>query len=143
MSRIQIILPENFQFSTLLPVRITDINYGNHLGNDKVLSYVHEARLQFLNSIGYSELNTGNGGLIMSSAAIQFKEEVFYGDILRISVTAGSFSASGFNLYYLLENDKTGKTVALAQTGMVCYNYDMKKIVRMDEKFRQALENKK
>lgn len=91
MSRIQIILPENFQFSTLLPVRITDINYGNHLGNDKVLSYVHEARLQFLNSIGYSELNTGNGGLIMSSAAIQFKEEVFYGDILRISVTAGSF----------------------------------------------------
>lgn len=140
MSRIQISLPENFRFNTIIKVRITDLNYGNHVGNDKILSYVHEARVQFLNHLGYSELNAGNGGLIMSSAAIQYKEEIFYGNEIKIGVKAADFSSSGFNLYYHLQNNATGKTVAIAQTGMVCFDYGLRKVIRMEENFKKALE---
>jgi len=27
---------------------VADINYGGHLGNDKVLSFIHEARLRYV-----------------------------------------------------------------------------------------------
>ena len=76
MSRIRIQLPENFHFSTEIPIRITDLNYGGHVGNDTILSLIHEARMQFLRSFGYSEMDFGNVSLIMSELAVDFKAEL-------------------------------------------------------------------
>jgi acyl-CoA thioesterase FadM len=81
MARIKIELPEVFPFNCQIPVRITDINYGGHAGNDTVLSIIHEARMQFLQSMGYSEMEFGGVGMIMSDVAIEFKNELFYGDV--------------------------------------------------------------
>ena len=55
MTRIKIELPETYLFSTEIPVRITDLNYGNHLGNDAILSLLHEARVRFLAYYGWTE----------------------------------------------------------------------------------------
>ena len=54
MPRIKIDLPGSFTFITEIPVRITDLNYGGHVGNDTVLSIIHESRMQWLASIGFS-----------------------------------------------------------------------------------------
>ena len=54
MERIKISLPESFKFSTIMKIRITDLNYGGHVGNDSFLSLIHEARQQFLNHFNYS-----------------------------------------------------------------------------------------
>ena len=54
MARIKIAVPPQFTFSTQIPVRITDINYGGHLGNDALLALLHEARVQFLRRYGYT-----------------------------------------------------------------------------------------
>jgi acyl-CoA thioesterase FadM len=70
MERIKINLPEAFSFSTNIPVRITDLNYGGHVGNDAFLSLLHEARMQFLQQFGYSEMNVEGVGLIMSDVGI-------------------------------------------------------------------------
>ena len=48
MARIKLDLPERFPFSTELRVRITDVNYGGHMGNDSLLGLLHEARVRFL-----------------------------------------------------------------------------------------------
>ncbi len=56
MSRIKIEMPEKFIYKTEIPVRITDINYGGHLGNDSLLSIIHEARVRFLKHLEYSEV---------------------------------------------------------------------------------------
>jgi acyl-CoA thioesterase FadM len=84
MSRVKVDLPDKFIFITEIPVRITDINYGGHLGNDSVLSIVHEARLQFLSNMSFSEKDVDGKGIIMVDAAVQYISEGFYGDILKI-----------------------------------------------------------
>src|SRR6478672_8825727 len=124
MARIKLSVPARFSFSTQIPVRITDINYGNHLGNDSVLSILHEARMQYLQSIGYTELSFAGIGLIMSDVAIEFKGEAFYGDILNAFVTAGDISRVGFDLYYKLTKSSNEEVVAIAKTGMICFDYD-------------------
>lgn len=130
MARIKVLLPKHFTFSTHIPVRITDVNYGGHVGNDALLSIIHEARLQFLSHYGYSEMNMEGAGLIMADAAIEFKAEAFYGDTITVSVAANNFTRIGFDLCYKLEKNIKDKTVtvAIAKTGMVCYNYDQKKV---------------
>lgn len=136
MARIKLSLPENFSFSTQIPVRITDINYGNHLGNDAVLGILHEARMQFLKAAGYSELNLAGVGLIMADVAIEFKTEAFYGDVLTAFVAAGDFSKIGFDLYYKLVKSETETVVAIAKTGMVCFDYEKRKVVAVPDEVR-------
>jgi acyl-CoA thioesterase FadM len=55
MARIKIDLPAKFPFSARIPVRITDINFAGHVGNDTILSIVHESRTQFFTHLGYTE----------------------------------------------------------------------------------------
>lgn len=135
MARIKLALPEGFSFSTDIPVRITDINYGGHLGNDSVLALIHEARVRFLNEQGYSELDICGVGLIQSDAVIVFKSEAFYGDVITVDVTIGEFTATGCDFFYLLKNKDTEKEVARAKTGMAFFDYQRKKPVKVPEEF--------
>lgn len=137
MSRIKIELPEQFYFSTAIPIRITDLNYGGHVGNDTVLTLIHEARVQFLKQYGYEELSFEGVSLIMSDAAIEFKAELFYGDIVTAYVIAAHPIRVGFDVFYkLMKNDTV---VAIAKTGMVCYNYSTKKVVSVPAKAKEKL----
>jgi len=133
MPKTKLLLPDHFTFTTDLPVRITDLNYGGHVGNDSVLSLIHEVRVQFLRHHGYTELELAGTGLIMSDVTIEFKHEVFYGETLRASVSAAEFSRVGFDLYYKLEKLSGEKWVPVvhARTGMVSYNYALKKIAAL------------
>lgn len=137
MAGIQIDLPEKFNFSTQIPIRITDLNYGGHVGNDTVLTLLHEARVQFLKNYGYEELNFEGVSLIMSDAAIKFKSELFYGEIVTAFVTAANLSRVGFEVCYKLMKGEV--VVAVAKTVMVCYNYDTKKVVSLPEKAKEKL----
>jgi acyl-CoA thioesterase FadM len=145
MARIKIDLPENFSFSTEIPVRITDINYGGHAGNDTILSLIHEARMQFLQNAGYSELNFEGTSLIMADVGIEFKNELFYGDTVIASVTTGDFAKVSFDIYYKLEKTTrhTGSNekviVAVAKTGMVCFDYEKRKITAVPGKAKETL----
>jgi acyl-CoA thioester hydrolase len=146
MARIRIDLPDNFSFSTEIPVRITDINYGGHAGNDTILSLIHEARMQFLANSGYSELNFEGTSLIMADVGIEFKNELFYGDTVIASVTAGDFAKVSFDIYYKLEKINKGKNekviVAAAKTGMVCFDYEKRKITAVPEQPKEKLTKK-
>jgi len=141
MARVKVDLPEHFTFSAKIPVRITDINYGGHVGNDTILSILHEARVQYLKHYGYTELNFGGTGIIMSDVAIEFKNEVFYEDIIVASVTAAGFSKVAFELYYKLEkqNSSGNALIEVAKTGMVCYDYDAKKIAVVPAEVKDKL----
>ena len=141
MARTKIELPQQFDFSASIPVRITDLNYGGHVGNDTILSIIHEARVQFLKSHGYEELNVEGVGLIMSDVAIEFKSELFYGDIITAYVTTSNFTGVAFDIYYKLQKEIANQVIiiAIAKTGMVCYDYSKKKIVAMPAEAKARL----
>jgi len=129
MERIKVVLPEKFSFSTIIKIRITDLNYGGHVGNDTFLSLAHEARQQFLYYFGYAELNFAGVGLIMVDSAIEYKRELNYGDEVKISVAAENFNKLGFDIYYLLEVSEGNNMIVAGKvkTGMLCYDYSTKK----------------
>jgi acyl-CoA thioester hydrolase len=141
MARIKIELTGQFSFKTAIPTRITDLNYGGHVGNDTILSIIHEARVQFLHHHGYKELDMMGVALIMSDVAIKFRSEVFYGDTINVWVGASEFSRVGFDIFYKLERQTGNKNVvvAVSKTAMVCYNYELKKIVQMPAGAKEKL----
>jgi acyl-CoA thioester hydrolase len=143
MGRVKVKFPaENPLFTTTIPVRVGDLNYGNHVGNDSVLSIVHEARMQFLRSHGYDEMNAGGVSLIMADVMIAYKGESFYGDDLTVKIYAEEIKDHSFDLLYhiaTLRNNQQAD-IAHAKTGMVCFDYNARKIVAMADNLKRLLE---
>lgn len=125
----------------LIPVRISDVNYGNHVGNDAFISIIHEARLQWLRQNGQSEMDFGGTGLIMGDLAIEFKNESFYGDEITASVYAGELSRVSFELFYQLVTNRNNSTLLLAnaKTGMICFDYSTRRPVALSEVAKKIL----
>ena len=137
MARIKIELPSVWTFSADVPVRITDLNYGQHVGNDTMLAYIQEARVQWLRSLGYpSELLVPPVGLILVDLAVRMKSEVAYGDSIRIRMAISEWSKVGFELVYLLEKAGDESEIARATTGLVFFNYDTRRLSPAPEGFR-------
>ena len=144
MARVKIIVPDNKIGSFVIPVIISDVNYGNHVGNDSIVSILHEARVKWLNQYNYTELNIDGIGLIMSDLEIEFKKESFYGDIIEVQLSIGEISSVGFELYYQLNTKRYEEPVilAIAKTGMIFYNYLTKKVTHIPVVFKNLLAQK-
>lgn len=139
MARVKLDIPRgNPVFSTEMPIRVTDLNYGNHLGNDAVLGLVHEARVRMLRSFGYSEMDIGGCGIIMADAMIVYKNEGLYGYDLQVQIYTGEVSRLSFELYYLITTGtgKPGMEIARVKTGIVCFDYRQRRIVPVPEDFK-------
>jgi len=140
--RVKIKFPEHMALRTFqIPVRIGDINYGGHVGNDAILSLMHEARMQLLAEAGFTELRTGGHGLIMADVMIAYRGESFYGDVLDWELFVDDCGPRSFDLLYRASTMRNGAKilVAEAKTGMICYDYEQRKIVEMDPKLKSFL----
>ena len=141
MSKIQINLPDSFQFCTEIKIRITDVNYGGHLGNDSMLSIMQEARIQYLQRLGFQ--HEGNGpdgiGIIIRDVGIVYKKECYYGAILRISISAQEVSRKFCNLYYRIVDSSDDQDVAIAQTKIIFYDYQSQMIRKISEQLYSKL----
>lgn len=135
MTRIRIEPPKQSIFSTNVKVRVTDLNYGNHLGNDALLGLLHEARVCFYTHLGFpDERNIYGAGVIMADAAIQYRSEAFLGDQLTIDIGIGEISRMGYDLIYAVVH-QSGRLIATAKTGMVCFDYSTRKPVGVPAEF--------
>lgn len=129
MTRVKIEFPTSTIFSTELTVRVADINYGGHVGNDTMLSLMQEARTQLYQSLGYeNELSfEGTVGQVIADAALVYKAEAFLGDTLIIQIALGEFTRFGFDLFYLVLRKEDRKEVAKGKTAIVCFDYEKRK----------------
>jgi len=139
MPRITLQMPDRYLFRTEMAVRVSDVNYGGHLGNDSVLSMIHEARVRFLKHYHYTELSIEGVGLIMTDTAIVYRAEGFYGDRVHVDVTVGDFNKHGCDFYYLLSNKEGDVELARAKTGIVFFDYQARKVVDVPDAFRDTL----
>ena len=129
MARVELTLPDKFIFEAHLTVRASDLNYGNHVGNDRILTLMQEARILFYQSLGFkNEMSfEGNVGHVIADAVVVYKSEAFLGDELKIEIATTDWSKYGFDIYYRITNQHN-KEVARGKTGVVCFDFEKRKV---------------
>ncbi len=138
MARLRLDLPATFPFQLELPVRITDLNYGQHVGNDTVLAFLHEARVGFLAAHGYREDDVAGCGMIMLDASVVYRRQMFHGDRLRVEVAVVEVTRTGCEMVYRITREGDGQVTAEARTGMAFYDYAAEKVCRTPAGFRET-----
>lgn len=127
-------------FTTTLTVRVGDINYGGHLGHDRLITLLHQARCDFLQTLGLSEADCAGVALIMRRLEVDYLAEAFLGDVLTVAVWVTALRGTRFSLHYRVS--KGEQTVATANTLMVCFDYQARKVCAVPDgaadKLREA-----
>lgn len=137
LNRVKIKLEGRKVFTTEITLSVNDMNYGNHMGNERILTLAHEARLRFLSSIDANELDCLGQSLIMADAMIQYRGEGFRGDVVTIDVYLTGTHERGFDLLYeMLVGERP---LARAKSGMVFFDYEKRKVAPAPQKWLDYL----
>jgi 4-hydroxybenzoyl-CoA thioesterase len=144
MARIKLGFPEPMIYSTDLHVRVDDINYGGHVGNDRFLTLIQEARLRLFRDLGYKDEASiqDKTGIIVTDAAVVYKSELFLGDKVQIDISISYRNKYGFDFFYRINNLMNNKISAIIKTGVVGYDYGKSKVVPFPEEFFERLKNR-
>ena len=136
MARIKLIPLDHYQHVYETAVEVTDLNYGNHLGNDALVGIIHRARVHFLHWLGASENNLGDGktGILLGDLIVNYKGESFLFDKLGVESSIGEVRSKGFRMFHRITAAQ-GKLIALAETGIIAFNYHERKVARIPESF--------
>lgn len=122
-------------------VRVSDINYGGHMGNEVALIIFQQARIELFKSIGFSEMNVGDGvATIQKNAQVEYLGECHLGDRLKVRIVNIDLKRSNINIFYEVYSDE--KTVLTGSTLIVAYRYSERKIGRFSEEFLRKIEEK-
>jgi acyl-CoA thioesterase FadM len=141
MARLQLSFPEDqYCYTTLLTVRVTDINAGNHLGNDSMISMISEARARFLFEFGVQEAERDGTGIIVTDLATTYRAEAHARDQLLFEVGVMDFNKYGGDVIFRITRPKDRKLVAMAKQGFVFYNYKTSQVVVMPDEFKAKFE---
>jgi len=116
-----------------LKVRISDINYGNHVGHETFFSFFQEARIAYLDQFGFSEFDIGGCGIMVSEANCKYRHELSFGDDVRVQCRVSGLKTRTFTMDYRILRGVD--TCAYGFTTILCIDYVNKKIVRLPQAF--------
>ena len=116
-----------------------DLNYGNHVGNERALLFFQWTRESFLRQNNLSETNIGDGsGFIQVEATVQYKKQLFLDQKIEVRIT--KIEIKGLEIIFEYEI-YTGKELAITGTATVlAYNYEEQKIKKIPAKFKEIVK---
>lgn len=124
-------------FSQKFNLSIRDINYANHMDHLALLNYLHEVRVRFLRSQGYSELDVdGQGsGLVVASLSCNYRKECFYGEEIEVRLELQQQSKTRLAIVYTVV--KEGNVIVANAEIRVAFLSKARKIITIPEYLQQ------
>jgi len=142
MPRVTLKERSSYEFHYPIKVQVRDLNYAGHLGNDVLIGILQDARANLFNDLGCKELDLGDGktGIIIADLAVNFKSEGFLFDELRVDSHISEFTEKSFRIYYRIMNVKNNSIIALAETGLIAFDYKTREVTKVPEILKRALD---
>ncbi len=126
-----------YRFSIPLTVRVGDLNYGNHVGYQHYFSYFQEARVAYLKQFGFSEMDIGGSGMIISTAECRYKKELLLGDEITVWCRVNQIRRKAFIMEYRIERDR--EICGEGTTTNFCFDYERRRPVALPDSFVEQI----
>ena len=124
-----------------LEVRFRDCDPMGHVNNAVYLTYLEQARLNHWRSLwgfGTPQLPPGRPGVILERVECDYKRPATYGETLDVRLNVAEIGRSSFRYDYEIV-DGEGRTVLIAKTVQVMYDYTAGKPTAIPDDIRTLL----
>jgi len=139
MPHIKLREQSGYEFTYRFTIQAVHINYRGHLGHDSIVQILKEARANMFRALGISELDLGDGktGVITGNAVVNYKSQGYIYQTLQVESQVGEIGPDVFTVFQRIKRD--GHLVALAEAGLVGFDYKTRTTAPIPETFNQAL----
>lgn len=122
-----------------LTVRVTDMNYGRHLGHDTVVSLLHEARVHAFSALALSEWDMHGYPSVVADLAVQYQREARWPDALTIETAVPEPQGKALTVYQRILQRDGEHIVATARVNQLLIDTNSGRPVAIPEPIKQAL----
>ena len=130
----------DFKFFHPIEVRFGDLDPQGHVNNAKYLTYMEQARTQYVRRLGiWPGGSFQDLGVILADAHLTFRAQITFGQTVRVGVRVASIGNKSFIMEYLLEDPAGGKELARAETVQVAFDYRSGKSIPVPPAWREAI----
>lgn len=124
-----------------LTVRVTDMNYGRHLGHDALVSLLHEARIQAFAALDLPEWDMHGHPSVVADLAIQYQSEARWPDPLVIETAVPDPQGKALTIYQRIYHADSQQIVATARVNQLLIDLATGRPAEVPEQVKQALAN--
>lgn len=128
-----------FVFETVMRVRNTEIDAGQHLTLEALTALLAEARAQFLYSKGIKDIDADYQGLIIDNLQLSFNSRVRAREELLFEVGLEQLTDEGGEMAIKITRMSDGSLVAKARQHFVNYDYRLNKVTTINSMLKEAL----
>ncbi|WP_417864126.1 acyl-CoA thioesterase [Vreelandella venusta] len=122
-----------------LTVRVTDMNYGRHLGHDALVSLLHEARVHAFAALGFPEWDIKGYPSVVADLAVQYQSEARWPDALVIETAVLEPQGKALTVYQRICQATTNKVVATARVNQLLLDLSSGRPVKVPDDVAQAI----
>lgn len=122
-----------------LTVRVTDMNYGRHLGHDALVSLLHEARAQAFAALDLPEWDMHGYPSLVVDLAVQYQSEARWPEALIIETAVPEPQGKSLTVYQCVLTRDDKRIVATARVNQLLIDLKAGRPVEVPVQVKQAL----
>ena len=128
--------------SQIFRIRYTETDQMGFAHHSHYLNYFEMARIEWLNSIGFSYAELERSGTVMpvASAEVNFKSPALFDDPLRIILTIDKIPRASIKIDYVIIN-KSEKEIANGSTTLAFLNRETNRPIRRPQALLEIIES--
>jgi acyl-CoA thioester hydrolase len=131
---------DEYRFTHPVEVRYGDLDPQGHLNNAKYLTYIEQARINYLCHL---ELWDGGSfmdiGIILADAQITFRASIQFGQPVNVGVRISRMGNKSLTMEYTLAHRDNGEIFATARIIQVAYDYYLGKTITIPDEWRDRI----
>lgn len=129
-----------FNFCLPIEVRYGDLDPQGHVNNAKYLTYMEQARIEYIHQSGLWEGDSFQDiGIILADAHITFQASIHYGQQVRVGVRVSHLGNKSMTMEYRLEDAQSGEGLASGSTTVVAYDYRAQETIPIPDRWRKTI----
>ena len=113
-----------FRFYHPIEVRYGDLDSQGHVNNAKYLTYMEQARINYVKSLGlWPGGSFMDVGIILADAQVTFLAPIQFGSPLQVGARITRLGNKSLTMEYRLEDRENSQQYATGSTVLVAYDY--------------------
>ncbi len=131
---------DDFRFYHPIEVRYGDLDPQGHLNNAKYLTYLEQARIQYLRRLGLWDGGSFlDLGIILADVHLTYHVPVHFGQPVRVGVRTVRLGHKSIHMEFCLEDAASSQKLASGSTVSVAYDYRSRQTIPVPENWRKAI----
>jgi acyl-CoA thioester hydrolase len=134
--------PQNYRYSTFIPIRYGDMDTLGHVNNAKYLTYLEQSRISYIRDRGMWDGSLSAQGLIIARIEIDYRAPISMDDGQAVVWTRVSrIGNKSFEMTQVVLAERGGQTLtaAEAKTVIVVYDYTTGVTVPVPDSWRALI----